>query len=299
MKNNFSIAVIIPTHNRIEPLLLCIECLQKQKLSHNSLSLFLKIVVIIDGSTDGTVEKLKEINSDESITILYGDGNFWYTKCINEGLVYAQRNNFDFVLTLNDDITFDDNYVLCLINDFLSIKNSKAIVGSIAISDHKYITFSGVKKVTFTLKELHYLPHKSEISNIEMTGVKKSIVLSGRGILIPLGVINELGIYDSKLIQYGSETDYTFRAHKKYNSNYISYNARIFERIELTSSGAVFNNPDVYSFVKSLFNKYSINSAKKTFYYTTKHRGILLGTPITIIRVIGSVKNFLLKKLLA
>ena len=69
-----------------------------------------KIVIVDDGSTDGTSSFLKDYYP--SIKIINGDGNLWWTKslffAINEVLKTAR--NSDFVLTINNDCSFSKEY---------------------------------------------------------------------------------------------------------------------------------------------------------------------------------------------
>ena len=45
-----------------------------------------------------------------------------------------------------------------------------------------------------------------------LSGVRPSIVLSGRGILYPISIFDRFGLYDERLVQYSSETDFTYSA---------------------------------------------------------------------------------------
>jgi hypothetical protein len=73
----------------------------------------------------------------------------------------------------------------------------------------------------------------------------------------------------------------------------ISYNAIVYENLQLTSSGAVYNNPTLKSLIRSFGNIHSINSSKKIFYYSTKHCGPVKGSLVALIRMGGIIKNFL------
>jgi len=290
---NIRIGAVIPTFNRKHLLANCLESLVNQENEFHTITII--PIIIVDGSSDGTVDMLN-LNYPEAIIVM-GDGNWWYTHSINEGFKKALELQVDFILTLNDDIYFDKNYLSKILKDYNST-TAGSIIGSPSLSDSMphIITFSGVKKIDFMLKEYNYISKYSLYSG-QVSGLLPSVVLSGRGILYPIQTILKLGFYDEKLIQYKSETDYTFNAYKTGIPVYISFNAPVYEHIKETSAGAIYNNPSFKVFWKSLFNPYSINSIQKTLYYSIKHKGYIMGALVSIVRVCGIIKNFLKVKI--
>lgn len=287
------IGAIIPTFNRVKSLRTILECLKNQSYKY---PITLIPIAVVDGSTDGTLEMLAA--GFPAAVVVHGDGNWWYTRSINEGIKKARQLNCNYILTLNDDLTFPDNYVNTLVADHLAA-GPDSIMGSISLSaaTPRLITFSGVSKVTRTLKEYNYLPKFSPVDEEKLSGIMPSIVLSGRGILYPAAIFDRFGLYDERLVQYSSETDFTFIASRNGVPVMISYNARVYENVRLTSAGAVYNNPSLRSLLHSFRNKYSINSWYKTRYYAMKHRGPFTGSLIALMRMVGVLKNFTLVKL--
>jgi len=288
------IGAVIPTFNRAGSLIKILACLEKQVFRERTI--FLVPIVVVDGSTDGTLEMLAQ--EFPAIAIVRGDGNWWYTRSINEGIKKARQLDCNFILTLNDDIIFSPDYVDTLVGDYYS-SGPGSVIGSVSLSagEPRLITFSGVSKVNFALKEFNYFPKFSPSAEATLSGLLPSVVLSGRGILYPAEIFDRFGLYDEKLVQYSSETDFTYTASRNGVPVMISYNARVYENIRLTSVGAVYNNPSVNALVRSFRNKYSINSFFKTRYYSIKHRGPFLGTLLSLWRTIGVIKNFVLVKL--
>ena len=93
------IAAIIPTFNRKKKLSIILKQLQAQVFQKK---IFLEIVVVIDGSSDGTLEMIK--TQYPTVHVVLGNGNWWYTKSMNKGFQYAQKLSPDFILTINDDV---------------------------------------------------------------------------------------------------------------------------------------------------------------------------------------------------
>jgi GT2 family glycosyltransferase len=290
---NFKIGAIIPTFNRVNSLRTILQCLQQQCYTRTILTI---PVVVVDGSKDGTLEMLASEFPDT--IIVQGDGNWWYTRSINEGIKKARQLDCNYILTLNDDLTFSHEYIDTIVSDHLA-SGPNSVIGSVSLSatTPRLITFSGVSRVTRTLKEYNYLPKFSTVDEAAISGVRPSIVLSGRGILYPISIFDRFGLYDEHLVQYSSETDYTYNASRNGINVMISYNARVYENVRMTSAGAVYNNPSLDALLRSFRNKYSINSWYKTRYFAIKHRGLITGSLIAIMRMAGILKNFALVKL--
>src|SRR5580698_9586336 len=110
------IGAIIPTFNRAGSLRNILTCLKEQVFHDHTVSLpvsplpvslppvSILPIAVVDGSTDGTLEMLAREFPDTAI--VHGDGNWWYTRSINEGIKKARQLDCNFILTLNDDITF-------------------------------------------------------------------------------------------------------------------------------------------------------------------------------------------------
>lgn len=294
MNSPIKIGAVIPTFNRAESLKTILTCLRDQRPGAHMITTI--PIVVVDGSTDGTLEMLAA--EFPTAAIVHGDGNWWYTRSINEGIKKARRQNCNYILTLNDDLTFSSDYIDTIVADHLTA-GPDSVIGSISLSatTPRQITFSGVARITRTLKEYNYLPKFSPISEDNLSGLKPSLVLSGRGILYPMAIFDRFGLYDERLVQYSSETDFTYTISGHGIPVMISYNARVYENVRLTSDGAIYNNPSLRALLRSIRNKYSINSWYKTRYYAVKHRGAITGFLIALMRMAGVLKNFAVVKL--
>jgi GT2 family glycosyltransferase len=288
------IGAVIPTFNRAGSLRTILTCLQAQRPGAQRFTVI--PIIVVDGSTDGTLEMLA--TEFPTAVIVRGDGNWWYTRSINEGIKKARELDCNYILTLNDDLTFSPDYIDTIVADHLAT-GPDSVIGSISLSSTapRLITFSGVSRVTRTLKEFNYLPKFSSVVENNLSGVQPSVVLSGRGILYPTAIFDRFGLYDERLVQYSSETDFTYTMSCNGIPVMISYNARVYENVRLTSAGAVYNSPSLPALLRSFRNRYSINSWYKTRYYSVKHRGPITGSLIALMRMAGVLKNFTLVKL--
>jgi len=284
MKNSITIIVIIPTYNRKDKLSKILLQLFEQNLQDN---IKLIIVVVIDGSTDGTLDMVH--NDYKRVHVLLGDGNWWYTKSMNEGFKFAQRFSPDFVLTLNDDIEIPENYISTIVNDYFSLGEVDCIIGSTSITnDNKnLIIFAGIKDYKYCgIKRIHYYSPLEVSATKLILGIHKSKELTGRGMLIPNNILKKSNYFDETFPQYGSDTDFCFRVAKSGVKILISWNAVIKVNIILTRIRCIADNDTIILYIKDLFDKYSHNSIRKFALFHLRHYskfGIIWKIPYSLI----------------
>jgi GT2 family glycosyltransferase len=79
------IEIVTPVHNRREETLQCLRSLARAESS----GLDLHVIIVDDGSTDGTAEAVATQFPD--VEIIRGDGSLWYTAGTNRGIQAALR----------------------------------------------------------------------------------------------------------------------------------------------------------------------------------------------------------------
>jgi GT2 family glycosyltransferase len=230
-----------------------------------------KIIVVVDGSNDGTLEALLEF--EKKLVIVLGTGNWWYTKSINEGLKSARESNPDFYLLLNDDIHIENNFLSNLIVNNQQIQKD-CLLGTISVSieNPPRITFSGVRNAPkFPYQRTHYIPFMSKVDLADMKGYVPSQELPGRGMLIPKKVIDEVGLFDEKFPQYFSDLDFSRRAKKKGFPVFVSYEAVTYSHVEKTSDSTTFKPISNKKFIKNLSNPYGRKHLGQIARYVWRH----------------------------
>jgi GT2 family glycosyltransferase len=88
--------ILIPVHNRRATTLKCLQALDR----NGDLQRY-TVVVIDDGSTDGTATAIR--SQYPMVTILPGTGDLWWTGAIAKGMHHAAREKADQIFWLNDD----------------------------------------------------------------------------------------------------------------------------------------------------------------------------------------------------
>jgi GT2 family glycosyltransferase len=123
---NVKIEVVTPVHNRKELTLRCLESLKQA----DQTGIDLHVIVVDDGSTDGTADALAQQFPD--VQVISGDGNLWYTAGTNVALKAALENDPDFILAINNDSEFDPAFLQHMLQT--ASANPKSVVGGVLVS---------------------------------------------------------------------------------------------------------------------------------------------------------------------
>lgn len=267
------IAVLIPVYNRRELTLKCIE----QLLGLDSVGSKLDLIVIDDASTDGTGEAIRK--SYPEVVVLKGDGNLWWTGAINKGVAYAVKNECDYVLTVNDDVEFEKDFLKILIET--NNKYPGSIVSAVSLlhnNDNKDdIIVTAGHKISGRLR--HLIP---AVSNHNISGISEEIIfcdaLSGRSLLIPLEVIKKIGFFDAKRFPHGhGDIEFTHRAKLAGFHLIVNIRSRIFTELNKNHFPVYVINSSRWGFMKNLFNIRFAYGFKMIFSLAFMHKPFHIG----------------------
>lgn len=292
--DNTYLCVVIPTFNRREQLFQLLLQLKKQKVSGVKFG----VVVVVDGSTDGTTEMLQLKFPD--VSVVQGDGNWWFTRSMNEGCKYAiEKLNATLILTSNDDLVLPDDYYLEKILKNYNDCGGNCVIGSAAYSltEPRMITFSGiVRRSIFTLKNHNYITPYTVIDPESLTGVRPSVTLSTRGMIIESSVLKKINYLDEKTFpQYASDYDVVLRAGKIGVKKYVSYDAYIYENMDLTSDGNPRLSKSLGHYLHNIFfNKYSSNYFFNVLYMSWRY-GLKILFPVYVVNGFISIAYVYIK----
>lgn len=215
------INIIIPVHNRKEHTKKCLESLAVQTYEHK------EIIVVDDGSSDGTYEMIAE--NFPFVKILRGDGNLWWTGAVNLGLseILNNSNNGEYVLLLNNDLIFKPDYLDKLISH--AKRNPNSILGSVVClvgSDSKI--YDGGNTVNWWTAKIHKLNSERRIEEFSQDHSERVSYLTGRGVLFPTKVFKVIGIYNKEKFPHYGDVELTRRANKKGYELKIYYDCVVY-----------------------------------------------------------------------
>lgn len=178
----------------------CLAMLSKQSFSD------FEVIVVDDGSNDGTTAAIEQRHP--LTMIIQGDGNLWWTGAINEGLKLAleKASDEDYILTLNDDVTFQDDYLENLARAI--ILRPGWLIGSVSLDKDNTENINA--GVYFDWKTRKIEKGKFKQGSHFNQKVNR---LPGRGALIPVRVFRRIGLYDTHHFpHYAADSELAVRA---------------------------------------------------------------------------------------
>lgn len=255
------IFVVIPVFNRVEHTLACIGDFQRQTYGN------FELVIIDDGSTDGTSEKVRR--KFPEVTLLKGTGDLFWTGGTNVGVEYALKHarSSDYILTINNDVRITEEYLDTIVK--AGRQNYNSLIGSLCV----YLDRTDVIETSgFVMNWRTGFPRPQDKMGSKRTpvhvGLREITHTCGKGVLIPVGVFHDLGLYDQEHFpHYHADSAFTLKAHLAGYKVFVCYDAIV--RSDTTSTGlAGVNKPPVLSeFIQSFSSIRSTNywHARKNF----------------------------------
>jgi GT2 family glycosyltransferase/glycosyltransferase involved in cell wall biosynthesis len=95
-----SVCAVAPVFNRKDLTLGCLKSLLEADISR----IDLHVIIVDDGSSDGTTEAIQR--AFPQVELIGGDGSLWYSEGINVGVRAALSRNPDFIMIFNTDSIF-------------------------------------------------------------------------------------------------------------------------------------------------------------------------------------------------
>ncbi len=285
------IYIIIPVFNRKALTRQCLRSLALQTYDE------FQIVVVDDGSTDGTSEMLSK--EFPEVNVLSGDGNFWWTKCMNAGVNFALSHQADYVLSLNNDTICPDTFLENMI--FWADQKPSALIGALGVD-------AATQKIVYGGQKIRW--HRAGYENILDTipessrkGLYEVTHFPGRGLLIPSEVFNIVGLFDEvHFPHYVADIDFTQRAIRHGFKVYINYDAPLLIFPDISSGNALRQHRTLGNYWRHLFSIKGKANLREFFIYAFRHCPKKYLVPYLLIgflrRILGYWKpgNFFHKK---
>ena len=155
--------IIIPTYNENQNITILINKIRKL---HSSI--ILDILIIDDGSPDGTAQSVEKLqNNDSKLYLINRKKKLGLGSAYCLGFKWAIENNFDFIVQMDADLSHNPNDITRLLD---KIDNNDLVIGS------RYKT--GVNVVNWPLRRL-ILSYLANIYARVITGLKVYDLTSG------------------------------------------------------------------------------------------------------------------------
>ena len=200
-----NIAALLTCHNRREKTLACLRNLYDQQ----GLAQPIKVFLVADGCTDGTVEAVRSVFPQA--TVIEGDGTLFWNRGMRLAFEVAITHRFDFYLWINDDTMIHLDAVMRLLNCTRTASDcgrAGIVVGSIADPKTGALTYGGVIRPK-PWKRTHFQRVRPDA-----TRPVECETMNGNLVLIPRAVVDEIGNLDAVFPHAMGDFDYGLRARK-------------------------------------------------------------------------------------
>lgn len=212
--NTTRLSIVFPVFNALSFTERCLKHLEEKTSLADAHKLAIDIVLVDDGSTDGTAEWVSTHCPD--VKLIPGDGNLWWSGGMNKGIQYALHTlNADYILLWNNDVRPVADYFIklaavlatnptnCIVLSTVYVENKeKQIIFSLG---GNFNPFTGKHAlIGFGKEAATFCPPPLEIN-----------WFPGMGTTIHKSVFEAIGYFDDKNFpQYKGDADFALRAHK-------------------------------------------------------------------------------------
>lgn len=203
-KTKPSVSVIVVTYNGLKWVDYCFESLEKSSIP-------LDVIVVDNGSEDGTVDALKK--HYPHVLIIQSKENLGFGKGNNLGIEVALQNGADYIFLLNQDARIEPDTIQKLIQ-----KQQKNPSFGIISPIHLNGDGSGLD---YKFSKFHMAPHKCEglLSDLylknETDKLYKATTLNAAAWLISKECLEKVGGFHPLFSHYGEDDNYLHRVKSK------------------------------------------------------------------------------------
>lgn len=265
---NEKIAVVVVTYNRLALLKECIKGIQKQTQP------FEKLIIVNNGSTDGTSEYLQSIEN-HYIQIIHQE-NVGSAGGFHTAIKTAYEQGFDWIWMMDDDVEAKSN---CLENLLKYKEVSKCL--------HPNKQYIGGEEFYW---EHYYNPFNGTTINVDNISFKngKDICFVNvgcfEGMLIHRSVVDKIGFPNPDYFIFGDDLEYGFLASLHTNVSYIKDACLIRKKRKEDEK------PSLLTYYYGLRNRHLLKKVvKREFSHRKLSLGFSLGTLKVALLLVGYI----------
>lgn len=227
--NKPKIFIILINWNGRKDTLECLESLSKINYSN------FKVVIVDNGSTDGSVQAIQERFPD--VDILEAKKNFGFTGGNNLAMRYALKRNAEFIFLLNNDTVVDPD----IINELLSASepfNYEGIFGAkiYYYSEPNKIWYAGAK---WDSKKFGFVNqnHRRFETQRDSNKIEETAYVNGCALFLSTNVLKKIGLFDERFFLTYEETDLCYRARAFGYKSILVPKAKVWHKVSVSFGG--------------------------------------------------------------
>ncbi len=200
--NKISVCAIVVSYNPSIEKLREIFCALNTQVSQ---------IIVVDNGSD--IETIRFLHLRDDIVLIELGKNFGIATAHNKGIMWANEQNYSYVLLMDHDSVPMPNMVLYLVNTMTELLAQNIQVAALGTRYRDPIT-----KHSSSFLRFGFLKFKKIFCKSIKTVIAVDLLISS-GSLIPVKVLKEIGLMDEQLFIDHVDTEWFIRAkHKGYHS---------------------------------------------------------------------------------
>ena len=263
-KDNYKIAAVVVTYNRLEFLKECVKSIRKQSRKLD------EIIVINNSSTDGTLEWLAEQNDLTVIT----QGNSGSAGGQYIGIKTAYEKGYDWVWCMDCDIVQEFNSLDALMGiEEFNDKSTGFVSGTIYFADGN-LAHPNIPELAHPYSVLNSVAKKKAIPVISS---------SFGSVIFPRYIIEKVGLPSKDFFIWGDDAEYSLRIIQKGFSGYMVLESKA-QHLDKHNNPLPFKSLSVseQKFVYGIRNMVYIAIFRNKIVFNSYTRGFLSGLAFII-----------------
>tara|TARA_Y100000590_G_scaffold439725_1_gene564152 strand:- start:453 stop:1337 length:885 start_codon:yes stop_codon:yes gene_type:complete len=253
--------IVVPVYNRVKDTLQILGSLSQQTYRD------FQVIVVNDGSTDGTSAKVNQWFP--TTKVLHTPGDYWWSATINEGVKYVMGvgdQESDYIMIINNDVDFAEDFLTRMTKSMGEKKDRILNPISLDNSGNGIVVSSGGRVVSWWLALHSHSYAGRNVSTLEEQEPSEADFLSGRGTLMPLSIFSKIGLYNQyRLPQVHSDYEFTWRAKRFGYEVLLDPTIRVYIDVQTTGLDPLVRRLTLREVLRSFWFRHSPSNLKARY----------------------------------
>ena len=273
------VAAVVPIHNGKDETLTFLESMACATWPR------LEVIVVDDGSTDGSMEAIAA--RFPQVTIVTGDGTLWWSGATNLGVREALRLGADFILAINNDNVVEPDFIEPLVETARRYPRSLVTSKMYDYSDRDFIfSFGGV--INWYVGEIRDRNNRRDRFDFDRTS--DCDWLHGSSTLIPAAAFAEIGFFDQENCpQYQGDAEFSLRARRHGYRLLVEPKSVVYNRTVVSSGTEALNRERIRTMLTGYRSPFYFRANYKLYRDYCPCRPALLFLSVRYLRMLYSI----------